>query len=157
MLQKKYFMIRIMPLTLLFCFFMHIDLHAQKTKAALDAAEVKMFDTIMKADMDYWKNDVNDDYITINSDGVMQNKTEAIADSAKQRQMFANTTCKLYDRTVRIYDNTGIVTGRLQGLYADKLIAEVFYTEIWLYKNNKWMFNGWQGTFTKNSPPMPKP
>jgi hypothetical protein len=30
-------------------------------------------------------------------------------------------------------------------------LAEVFYTEIWLKEKGQWMYDGWQGTYTKES------
>jgi len=31
------------------------------------------------------------------------------------------------------------------------LFKEVFHTEIWLKKNGEWMFDGWHGTYTKET------
>jgi len=129
---------------------------SDKTRAELDAAEKKMFDGIMRADYNYWKNYVHPEYITINSDGIMQTKSEAIADSTRARRLFQNSTYKLSDRTVRVFGETGIVTGKLQGFYGTQMVAEVYYTEIWSRTNGTWLFAGWQGTATKNSPPPPK-
>ncbi len=30
-------------------------------------------------------------------------------------------------------------------------MAEVYHTEIWRKEKGKWMFNGWQGTLTKEA------
>jgi len=128
----------------------------EKVRIELDEAEKKMFDGIMQADYNYWKNYVHPEYITINADGVKQTRAEAIADSAKYKQLFQNSTYKLLDRTVRVYGHVGIVTGKVQGYYGSQMVAEVYYTEIWTRENGTWLFTGWQGTPTKNSPPPPK-
>jgi hypothetical protein len=114
----------------------------------LGNAEKKMFDEIIKYG-DYWKTDISDDYITINADGIMANKAESLADSSRKKMFSVVTATKLSDRKVRKYGNTAIITGKAQFMMGDKMAAEVFYTEIWLKKEGKWLFDGWQGTLTK--------
>jgi hypothetical protein len=109
-----------------------------------------MFVAMLKHDMAYWKNNVSDDYVTINADGVMQTKKEAMADHAKAK-MFAGMTYKILDRKVRLYGNIAIINGRSQYLMSDKVVAEVYHTQIWRKEKSKWMFNGWQGTLTKEA------
>jgi len=116
----------------------------------LDSEEKKMFDAILKYDVDYWKNKVDGDYITINADGVMQTKSEIMADTAR-KNMFAGWTYKLFDRKIRLYGDVAIITGRSQYLKGDVMYGEVFHTEIWLKKNGKWMLDGWHGTYTKET------
>ena len=116
----------------------------------LEAEEKKMFDAILRYDPEYWKNKVDGDYVTINADGVMQTKSEIMADSAR-RKMFAGWTYKLFDRKIRLYGNVAIITGRSQYLKDDVVYGEVYHTEIWLKKNGKWMFDGWHGTYTKET------
>ena|SRR5215471_13444816 len=116
----------------------------------LEAEEKKMFDAILKYDPDYWKNKVDGDYITINADGVMQSKAEIMADTAR-KNMFAGWTYKLFDRKLRLYGDVAIITGRSQYLKDGSPYGEVFHTEIWLKRNGKWMFDGWHGTYTKET------
>ena len=116
----------------------------------LEAEEKKMFDAILRYDPEYWKNKVDGDYITINADGVMQTKAEIMADSAR-KNMFGGWTYKLFDRKIRLYGNVAIITGRSQYLKDDVVYGEVYHTEIWLKKNGKWVFDGWQGTYTKET------
>jgi hypothetical protein len=124
------------------------DKVSESVKKELEAAEANMFDAIPKFDAAYWKDFVHKDYITINADGVMQNKDEALADSSRKK-MFAGVTSKLFDRKIRLYGDVAIINGRSQYLAGDKMIAEVYHTEIWVKEKGKWMFNGWQGTYTK--------
>jgi len=116
----------------------------------LEAEEKKMFDAILKYDPDYWKSKVDGDYLTINADGVMQTKTEIMADTAR-RKMFAGWTYQLFDRKIRLYGDVAIITGRSQYLKDGTPYGEVLHTEIWVKKNGKWMFDGWHGTYTKET------
>ena len=68
----------------------------------LEAAEAKMFDAILKYDSVYWNDNVPNDYITINADGVMQTKEQILADSSR-KNLFAGVTYKLFDRKIRMY------------------------------------------------------
>jgi len=125
-------------------------------KKELEAAETKMFNEITKFG-DYWKTDIADDYVTINADGAMQTKAESMADTAHRRIFTGLSSTKLSERKVRVYGDVGIINGRASFYVRETMVAEVFYTELWLKKNDKWMFNGWQGTLTKNSPIMTAP
>ncbi len=116
----------------------------------LEAAEIKMFNAILKYDPEFWKNSVHKDYITINADGVMQTKEMIMADTAR-KNMFAGVTFKLFDRKTRVYGDIAIINGRSQYLMGDKVLAEVYHTEIWLKEKGKWLFDGWHGTYTKES------
>ncbi len=73
-----------------------------------------------------------------------------MTDYAKKK-MLSGMTYKLFDRKIRLYGNVAIINGRSQYLMSDKPVAEVFHTEIWIKEKGKWMFNGWQGTLTKES------
>jgi hypothetical protein len=130
-------------------------------KKDLEAAEKKMFDEIIKFG-DYWKTDIEDDYVTINADGAMQTKAESLADTAHRNIFVGLSSTRLSERKVRKYGDIAIINGKAEFIVADKLAAGVFYTEIWLKKDGKWMFNGWQGTLTKDMQQammsnMPKP
>lgn len=117
-------------------------------KKELEAAETKMFNEIIKFG-DYWKTDIADDYVTINADGVMQTKAESMADTAHRKIFTGLSSTKLSERKVRKYGDVAVINGKAQFLMGDKMAAEIFYTEIWLKKDGKWLFNGWQGTATK--------
>ena len=122
----------------------------------LEAAEIKMFDGVLNYDPVYWKDYVSDDYITINADGVMQTKEQILADSAREK-LFAGVSYKLFDRKIRLYGDVAIINGRSQYLMGDKILGEVYHTEIWIKEKGKWMFDGWQGTYTKGTQTSFKP
>jgi hypothetical protein len=122
----------------------------------LETAEAKMFDAVLKYDPVFWKENVPKDYITINADGVMQTKEQIMADSAR-KNLFAGVTYKLFDRKIRLYGDVAIINGRSQFLMGDKILGGVYYTEIWIKEKGKWMFDGWQGTYTKGTQTTFKP
>ena len=122
----------------------------------LETAETKMFDAVLKYDTVYWKDYVPDDYITVNADGVMQTKEQILADSSR-KNLFAGVSYKLFDRKIRLYGDVAIINGRSQYLMGDKILGEVYHTEIWIKEKGKWMFDGWQGTYTKGSQANFKP
>jgi len=39
----------------------------------------------------------------------------------------------------------------------DKILGEIYHTEIWIKEKGKWMFDGWQGTYTKGTQTTFKP
>ena len=122
----------------------------------LEAAEAKMFDAVLKYDAVYWSDNVPNDYITINADGVMQTKEQILADTSR-KNLFAGVTYKLFDRKIRMYGDVAIINGRSQYLMGDKILGEVYHTEIWIKEKGKWMFDGWQGTYTKGTQTNFKP
>lgn len=141
-------------------FFAQISFGQKKVSEAdmkeLETAETKMFDAILKYDPAYWRDYVSNDYITINADGVMQTKDQILADSAR-KDLFSGVSYKLFDRKVRLYGNVAIINGRSQYLMGDKILGEVYHTEIWIKEKGKWMFDGWQGTYTKGTQTTFKP
>ena len=120
----------------------------------LDEAEAAMFKSVQDYNTSYFESIMSDDYITINADGVMMNKTQTLADSA-HRKMMSGYACKLLDKTTRVYGNVGLINGKARVMVQDKIMVEFFYTEIWTKEKSKWMFAGWQGTISKDSPPPP--
>ena len=122
----------------------------------LETAETKMFDAVLKYDTVYWKDYVPDDYITVNADGVMQTKEQILADSSR-KNLFAGVSYKLFDRKIRLYGDVAIINGRSQYLMGDKILGEVYHTEIWIKEKGEWMFDGWQGTYTKGTQANFKP
>ena len=145
-------------LVMLMGFFSHsasaqASVSASTTKE-LEEAESKMFAGILHHNADYFKDYVANDYITINADGVMADKEQTYADSSRFK-MLAGFTWKLSDKKIRVYGNVGIITGRA-GIYLKEMFAgEFLYTAIFVKDRKKWMFTGWQGTMSKDSPKPP--
>lgn len=110
----------------------------------LISKEAEMFDVILTANRPATDKMVGQDYISINADGVLQNKTEMMQNFGK----FKGATVALSDKQLRNYGNLSIITGRAKFHLKSILVAEVFYTETWVYRYGKWDFIGWQGTMT---------
>lgn len=127
------------------------------TAKELEEAESKMFVGILHHNADYFKDYVANDYITINADGIMADKEQTYADSSRFK-MLNGFTWKLSDKKIRAYGDVGIITGRA-GIYLKEMFAgEFLYTAIFVKDHKKWMFTGWQGTMSKDSPkPPPMP
>jgi hypothetical protein len=127
---------------------------SSQVQKELDEAEAAMFKSVQDYNTPYFESIMSDDYITIDGDGVMMNKTQTIADSA-HRKMLSGYACNLSDKTTRVYGNAAIITGKAQVIVQDKVMVEFFFTEIWTKEKSKWIFSGWQGTMSKDSPPPP--
>jgi len=119
-------------------------------KKEVARAEQNMFKAIRTNDPNFWQT-VSDSYITINADGVMANKQQSINDSLR-RKMFIGIDHKLFDHTIKVFGNVGICNGRAQFFMQDQMVAEVYYTAIFRKENGNWVYEGWQGTMTKNNP-----
>jgi len=152
--------IKLISISILLLFITQISFGQKKVSEAvikeLEIAEAKMFDAVLKYDSVYWNDNVPNDYITINADGVMQTKEQILADSSR-KNLFAGVSYKLFDRKIRLHGDVAIVNGRSQYLMGDKILGEVYHTEIWIKQKGKWMFDGWQGTYTKGTQTNFKP
>jgi len=152
--------IKLISISILLLFITQISFGQKKVSEAvikeLETAEAKMFDAVLKYDTVYWNDNVPNDYITINADGVMQTKEQILADSSR-KNLFAGVSYKLFDRKIRLHGDVAIVNGRSQYLMGDKILGEVYHTEIWIKQKGKWMFDGWQGTYTKGTQTNFKP
>jgi hypothetical protein len=124
------------------------------TTKELEDAESKMFVGILHRNADYFRDYVANDYITINADGIMANKEQTYADTSRFK-ILNDFTWKLSDKTIRVYGDVGIITGRARIYMKDSFAAEFLYTAIFVKDHQKWMFTGWQGTMSKDSPKPP--
>lgn len=128
---------------------------SQSTEKELESVFKKMWDnvTLTNAD-DYFKTYVSDDFYTINADGIVQNKAELLADT-KRLEMLELLDFKFFDQVIKVYDNVGIINGRIQAFSEGAYVGEIFYTAIFIKENGIWKYKNWQGTWTKDSPPPP--
>jgi hypothetical protein len=103
-----------------------------------------MFKIILNGDKAAVEKMLGADYITINADGTLQDKNETMRLFGK----FKGATATLSDKRIRNYGNLSIITGGAKFYIKSILVAQVFYTETWIFRNGKWDFIGWQGTMT---------
>ena len=127
---------------------------SKTTEKELESVFKKMWNnvTLTKADA-YFKTDVSDDFYTINADGIVQNKKEYLADK-KRQEMLEILDFKFFDQVIKVYDNVGIINGRIQAFSEGAYVGEIFYTAIFVKENNVWKYKNWQGTWTKDSPAL---
>src|SRR4051812_28529441 len=141
--------------TTLFALLLYGSLFGQRAQAqdlppsdsfykALTASENDMFRVVTEGDKPAADKLFAPDYITINADGVMENKAAVMATFGK----FKGSTYRLSDRKIRVSGNIGVINGRAKFYIKSALVAEVFYTELWIFRSGEWQFLGWQGTMT---------
>ena len=113
-------------------------------KNILIAKEAEMFRVVLNGDKPAAEKMFATDYMTINADGTMQDKTETMKLFGK----FKGATTTLSDKRIRTYGNLSIITGGAKFYIKSILVAQIFYTETWIFRNGQWDFIGWQGTMT---------
>ncbi|MEO6405361.1 MAG: nuclear transport factor 2 family protein [Ferruginibacter sp.] len=111
---------------------------------ALVKQELGMFNAISQNDSAYLQKLMADDFVSINADGKMADKTSTLKNLSK----FKGATFKLTNKAIRMYENTGIINGRAKFYFRSLLVADVWYTEVWRNENGTWRYNEWQGTMT---------
>lgn len=134
----------------LFLLFVSQAIYSQSTlpsdslTALLTAKEGEMFSILINGNKEVAEKLIGEDYITINADGVMEGKESTIKTLGK----FKGSTASLSDKKIRVYGNIAIINGKAKFYLKQILVAEIFYTEIWNYRNEQWQFIGWQGTMS---------
>lgn len=131
------------------------DKASEAVKKELDDAFKKMWENVTLTNAtEYFKTDVSDNFFTINADGIVQNKEELLADT-KRLEMLEILNFKFFDQQIKVYENVGIINGRIQAFSDETYAGEIFYTAIFVKENDKWKYENWQGTWTADSPPPP--
>jgi hypothetical protein len=129
--------------------------NSESLKKELDSAFKKMWQNVTLTNFgSYLKTDVADDFFTIDADGIATNKEQLLADTMRLR-MLEILKFKFFDQQIKVYDNVGIINGRIQAFSDEKYIAELLYTAVFVKKNGTWLYKNWQGTWSKDSPPPP--
>jgi hypothetical protein len=139
--------------TVLLLFFFLISLHSlgQNDRLSdsilkqLDAAERDMVNALSNGDSTAFKKIAGYDYIDINANGNKMTLQSMLFDISN----FKGVLISFSDQAQRIYGNLVLKTGRATFSSGGQEIGEVFYTQGWVYRNNKWQFVHWQGTMTK--------
>jgi hypothetical protein len=128
---------------------------SESVKKELDTAFNKMWNNVtLKNATEYFKTDVSDNFFTINADGIVQNKSELLADT-KRLEMLEILNFEFFDQQIKVHDNVGIINGRIKAFSEGTYVGEIFYTAIFVKQNDIWKYENWQGTWTKDSPLPP--
>lgn len=128
---------------------------SEAAKKELDTAFKKMWKNVTLTNApQYFKTDVSDNFFTINADGIVQHKEELLADT-KRLEMLEMLDFKFFDQQIKVYENVGIINGRIQAFSDETYAGEIFYTAIFVKENDTWKYENWQGTWTADSPLPP--
>jgi len=119
---------------------------SKKTLQQLDEAEAEMLNAISTGDSAAFKKIAGFDYIDINAIGTKS----TLQSMLNEIQNFKGITVQLSEQFQRIYGNFVLKNGRAKFSLGGQLVAEVFYTQGWVYRDKKWQFVHWQGTMTKD-------
>ena len=87
-----------------------------------------------------------EDYITLNADGVLQNKEQTL--EKIRTTPLPKAEADLLEKSQRVYGNLVIRTGRSKIHKVGLLLTEFIFTETWIYRDKRWQFIGWQGTYS---------
>lgn len=111
--------------------------------AQLDSMEHVMFQSTQNPDA--FGRLMGEDYITLNADGVIQNKAQTL-EMVRDHPLPKADTILFSDKQQRLYGNLVIRTGRAKVYVAGLILADFIYTQTWIFRKNRWQFIGWQGT-----------
>lgn len=112
----------------------------------LEMAEKDMVTAIANGDSAAFKRVAGDDYVDINFQGVKTDLRSMLNDLHN----FKGLEVSFSEQQQRVYGNFALRTGRAKISVSGKLIAEVFYTQGWVYRDKRWQFVHWQGTMTRD-------
>lgn len=110
----------------------------------LETAEKNMIDALSNGDSAAFKKIAGADYIDINANGIRMDLPSMLNDLHNFKGLSVNFS----ERSQRAYGNFVLRTGKAKLSAGGQLIAEIFYTQGWVYRNKKWQFVHWQGTMT---------
>ena len=116
----------------------------QETIKLLGNEQKRMFEMFSNGDIETFLKITGDDYLAINADGTYMNKTQSVELIPK----FKGSTYDILEQTDRIYGNVAISTGRAKFYLSSILIADVYFNQTWIYRDNRWQFIFWQGSMT---------
>lgn len=119
---------------------------SEKILDQLEMAEKDMVKAICDGDSVAFKQIAGDEYVDINFNGT---KTD-LRSMLNGLHNFKGLSVSFSEQSQKVYQNFALRTGRAKFSVSGKLIAEVLYTQGWVYRNDKWQFVHWQGTMTQD-------
>ena len=117
---------------------------SQETIKQLSNEQKRMFEMFSNGDTETFLKITGDDYLAINADGTYMNKTQSVDLIPK----FKGSTYDILEQTDRIYGNVAISTGRARFYLSSILVADIYFNQTWIYRDNRWQFIFWQGSMT---------
>src|SRR4051812_16886527 len=107
---------------------------SQETLNQLKTEQKGMFELFSKGDVEGFKKLAGDDYLTINADGTYLDKTRML----DLIPTFKGSRSEIVEQTDRIYNNLAISTGRAKYYLGSILVADIYFTQSWIYRDNRW-------------------
>ncbi len=105
----------------------HLSAQTNASKSSqkeLETAFTEMWkNTTFSNDYDYFKTDVSDNYITINTDGSSQTQEELLVEIDQLKQL-EKATFEFLDQKIRINGKFGIINGRSKAYFDGEYAAE---------------------------------
>ncbi|MBC8185729.1 nuclear transport factor 2 family protein [candidate division KSB1 bacterium] len=102
----------------------------------------------MQKDIATLRHLIADDYVGIESNGIVFDKAETIADV--DSGYFIEETEEADDLKVRVYGNTAVVTGRLtyqwRGKDGGDNSKQLLFADVWVKRDGRWQVVNYQGT-----------
>jgi hypothetical protein len=120
------------------------DALSPETIKQLAIEQKRMFAIFSAGDSEGFLKITGDDYLSINADGTYMNKMEAVVLVPK----FKGSTNEIIEQTDRIHGNVVISTGRAKFYLGSVPVADIYFNQTWIYRDNRWQFIFWQGTMT---------
>lgn len=117
---------------------------SSSVKAALRPAQENMFRVVSNGDAAALRQVAGADYLTINADGTYMDKAGMLQILPK----FKGSTYAVSGQTDRFYGNIALSTGRAKFYIKSILVADVYFTQGWAYRDGQWSYIHWHGTMT---------
>lgn len=117
-----------------------------KVLKQLDIAEKEMVNAISTGDSTAFKGIAGYDYLDINANGTKMTLQPMLNDIIS----FKGASVNFSEQSQREYGNFVLKNGKAKFYFGGQLVAEVYYTQGWVYRDKKWQFVHWQGTMTKD-------
>ena len=104
-------------------------------KTILERLNQEYVDAFMNADVEWYRDHLADDFVVIESDGSVLNKTQFLSNTAKGPDV---TDYKLQEVNLRIYGDVALVraTGLWTGKNGSKGMSR--YTDIYVKRSDEW-------------------
>jgi len=111
----------------------------------LETAEKEMISALSNGDSAAFKKIAGKEYLDINADGIRMDLPSMLNDLHNFKGLSVNFS----EQSQKVYGDFVLRTGKAKLSAGGQLIAEIFYTQGWVYRDKKWQFVHWQGTKTR--------
>ena len=107
----------------------------QSDLATLKRLNQEYVDAFMNADVDWYQEHLTEDFVCVESDGSVLNKTDFLANTVKGPDVI---DYKLHEVDVRIYGNAALVRATGVWIKEEGSMGMSRYTDVYIRTNNEW-------------------